>query len=228
MIIFDFKFEEMLTHAEENYLKVIYHLSQTEDEGISTNSIAQKIDTKASSVTDMIKKLKEKDLISHEKYKGVFITAKGIHKAKMIIRKHRLWEVFLVEKLHFNWDEVHDVAEELEHIQSEKLINALDAFLGFPKEDPHGDPIPDSKGDIPFREKELLSETQINQEYMCVGVKDTSTAFLQYLDRQKIALGTTFKVLKHESFDHSVTLSLRNQELTLSKVVAQNLFVKKL
>lgn len=218
----------MLTHAEENYLKVIYHLSQTEDEGISTNSIAQKIDTKASSVTDMIKKLKDKDLILHEKYKGVFITEKGLHKAKMIIRKHRLWEVFLVEKLHFNWDEVHDVAEELEHIQSEKLINALDAFLGFPKEDPHGDPIPDSKGEISFREKELLSETEIDREYMCVGVKDTSAAFLQYLDRQKIALGTTFKVLKHEYFDHSVTLFLRNQELTLSKVVAQNLFVKKL
>ena len=216
----------MLTHAEENYLKVIYHLSQTEDEGISTNSIAEKIDTKASSVTDMIKKLKDKNLITHEKYKGVFITKEGKHTAKMIIRKHRLWEVFLVDKLNFNWDEVHDVAEELEHIKSEKLINALDAFLGFPKEDPHGDPIPNAKGEIAFREKELLSETEINKEYICVGVKDTSSAFLQYLDRQKIALGSIFKVLEHESFDHSVTVFFQDNELTLSKVVAQNLFVK--
>lgn len=218
----------MLTHTEENYLKVIYHLSHTEDGGISTNAIAQKIDTKASSVTDMIKKLKEKELITHQKYQGVFITDAGKQTAKMIIRKHRLWEVFLVDTLHFNWDEVHDVAEQLEHIKSEKLINALDAFLGYPKEDPHGDPIPNAKGEIPFREKELLAETLIDTNYMCVGVKDTSSAFLQYLDRQKIALGTTFKVVKHEKFDHSVTISLNNIELTLSKVVAQNLFVKQL
>lgn len=218
----------MLTHTEENYLKVIYHLSHTEDGGISTNAIAQKIDTKASSVTDMIKKLKEKQLITHQKYQGVFITDAGKQAAKMIIRKHRLWEVFLVDTLHFNWDEVHDVAEQLEHIKSEKLINALDAFLGYPKEDPHGDPIPNAKGEIPFREKELLAETLIDTNYMCVGVKDTSSAFLQYLDRQKIALGTTFKVVKHEKFDHSVTISLNNIELTLSKVVAQNLFVKQL
>ena len=218
----------MLTQAEENYLKVIYHLSLTEDEGISTNAIAQKIDTKASSVTDMIKKLNDKNLIRHEKYKGVFMTAEGLYKAKMIIRKHRLWEVFLVEKLEFNWDEVHDVAEELEHIKSEKLINALDAFLGFPKEDPHGDPIPNAVGEIPYRQKELLSETKINQEYMCVGVKDTSSSFLQYLDRQKIALGSTFKVVKHESFDHSITILFQNSELTLSKVVTQNIYVKKI
>ena len=114
---------------------------------------------------------------------------------------------FLVDKLHFNWDEVHDVAEQLEHIKSEKLINALDAFLDYPKEDPHGDPIPNAQGEIPFREKELLTETLIGINYMCVGVKDTSSAFLQYLDRQKIALGTTFKVIKHEKFDHSVTIS---------------------
>lgn len=218
----------MLTHAEENYLKIIYHLSQTEDEGISTNAIAQKIDTKASSVTDMVKRLNEKKLIVHEKYKGVFITQEGKHRAKIIIRKHRLWEVFLVEKLHFNWDEVHDLAEELEHIKSEKLINALDAFLGYPKEDPHGDPIPNAKGEMIFREKELLSETEVDQEYICVGVKDTSSAFLQYLDRQKIALGSVFKVLDHENFDHSVTILFQNNEMTLSKIVAQNLFVKKL
>src|SRR5690606_36535368 len=141
---------------------------------------------------------------------------------------HRLWEVFFVDKLNLNWDEVHDVAEELEHIKSEKLINALDAFLGYPKEDPHGDAIPNAKGEIPYREKELLTDTEENNNYMCVGVKDTSAASLHYLDRQTIALGITVTVLKHENFDHSVTILFQENELTLSKVVAHNLFVKKI
>lgn len=218
----------MLTHAEENYLKVIYHLSLTEEEGISTNAIANKMDTKASSVTDMLKKLSEKELINYKKYKGVFITQNGKLTAKMIIRKHRLWEVFLVEKLNFNWDEVHELAEELEHIKSEKLINALDKFLGFPKEDPHGDPIPNANGEIFVREKELLSETQVSKKYMCVGVKDTSSVFLQYLDRQNISLGTSFIVTAIEMFDQSVSIEINGHPLTLSKVVAQNLFVKQI
>ncbi|HLT65850.1 MAG TPA: metal-dependent transcriptional regulator [Flavobacterium sp.] len=218
----------MLTHAEENYLKVIYHLSLTEEEGISTNAIANKMDTKASSVTDMLKKLSEKELINYKKYKGVFITQNGKLTAKMIIRKHRLWEVFLVEKLNFNWDEVHELAEELEHIKSEKLINALDKFLGFPKEDPHGDPIPNANGEIFVREKELLSETQVSKKYMCVGVKDTSSVFLQYLDRQNISLGTSFIVTAIEMFDQSVSIEINGNPLTLSKIVAQNLFVKQI
>lgn len=218
----------MLTHAEENYLKVIYHLSLTEEEGISTNAIANKMDTKASSVTDMLKKLSEKELINYKKYKGVFITQNGKLTAKMIIRKHRLWEVFLVEKLNFNWDEVHELAEELEHIKSEKLINALDKFLGFPKEDPHGDPIPNANGEVFVREKELLSETQVSKKYMCVGVKDTSSVFLQYLDRQNISLGTSFIVTAIEMFDQSVSIEINGNPLTLSKVVAQNLFVKQI
>ena len=218
----------MLTHAEENYLKIIYHLSLTEEEGISTNAIANKMDTKASSVTDMLKKLSEKELINYKKYKGVFITQNGKLTAKMIIRKHRLWEVFLVEKLNFNWDEVHELAEELEHIKSEKLINALDKFLGFPKEDPHGDPIPNANGEIFVREKELLSETQVSKKYMCVGVKDTSSVFLQYLDRQNISLGTSFIVTAIEMFDQSVSIEINGNPLTLSKIVAQNLFVKQI
>lgn len=146
----------------------------------------------------------------------------------MIIRKHRLWEVFLVEKLNFNWDEVHELAEELEHIKSEKLINALDKFLGFPKEDPHGDPIPNANGEIFVREKELLSETQVSKKYMCVGVKDTSSVFLQYLDRQNISLGTSFIVTAIEMFDQSVSIEINGNPLTLSKIVAQNLFVKQI
>ncbi|WP_372472747.1 metal-dependent transcriptional regulator [Capnocytophaga sp. ARDL2] len=216
----------MLSHSEENYLKAIYHLSLTEEEGISTNSIASKVDTKASSVTDMLKKLNQKQLINYQKYKGVLLTNLGIHTAKMIIRKHRLWEVFLVEKLNFNWDEVHEIAEELEHIKSEKLINALDTFLGFPKEDPHGDPIPNAKGKIHSREKQLLSESIENRQYICVGVKDSSSDFLQYLDRQNIALGTKMKVVKKEIFDQSITVLFNENEVVLSKIVTQNLFVK--
>ena len=135
-----------MTTSEENYLKVIYHLSNLSPKGVNTNAIAGMLDTKASSVTDMLKKLSDKELVDYQKYQGVFLTEKGKLNAKMIVRKHRLWEVFLVEKLGFAWDEVHEVAEELEHIRSEKLINQLDKFLNFPSFDPHGDPIPNAKG----------------------------------------------------------------------------------
>ena len=138
-----------MTFSEENYLKTIYHLTIISDSEISTNAIAEKMETKASSVTDMLKKLAEKDLVDYKKYQGVSLTEKGKLSAKMIVRKHRLWEVFLVEKLDFSWDEVHDIAEQLEHIKSEKLINKLDDFLGNPTEDPHGDPIPDKNGKLP-------------------------------------------------------------------------------
>jgi DtxR family Mn-dependent transcriptional regulator len=145
-----------MTLSEENYLKTIYHLTTISDAGVSTNAIAEKIETKASSVTDMLKKLAEKDLVNYKKYQGVSLTEKGKMTAKMIVRKHRLWEVFLVDKLDFSWDEVHDIAEQLEHIKSEKLINKLDDFLGNPTEDPHGDPIPNAKGQITKMEKHLL------------------------------------------------------------------------
>ena len=146
-----------MTHSEENYLKTIYHLNNLSDGEVSTNAIAEMIETKASSVTDMLKKLAEKDLVNYKKYQGVSLTEKGRLSAKMIVRKHRLWEVFLVEKLDFSWDEVHDIAEQLEHIKSEKLVNKLDDFLGNPTEDPHGDPIPDANGNIIKIEKMLLS-----------------------------------------------------------------------
>lgn len=217
----------MLTHAEENYLKAIYHLSNTETEGVSTNAIAQKMNTKASSVTDMLKKLNEKGFVDYQKYQGVSITNLGKTSAKMIIRKHRLWEVFLVEKLDFSWDEVHIVAEELEHIKSEKLINKLDAFLGFPKEDPHGDPIPNAQGEIILLEKFLLGEMEENQLCICVGVKDTSPEFLQYLDRQSIALGKNILIKSKESFDNSMIIQVNDTELMISNKIANNIFVKK-
>ena len=217
----------MLTHSEENYLKAIYHLSLIEDNGVSTNAIAQKMNTKASSVTDMIKKLSEKGFMNYQKYQGVTLTKEGKMTAKMVIRKHRLWEVFLVEKLDFSWDEVHIVAEELEHIKSEKLINKLDAFLGFPKEDPHGDPIPNAKGEVFISEKFLLNEMDANQICICVGVKDTSSEFLQYLDRQNIALGKTIIIKSKESFDNSMVIEVNNSELMISNKIANNILVKK-
>lgn len=215
-----------MTFSEENYLKTIYHLTIISDSEISTNAIAEKMETKASSVTDMLKKLSEKDLVNYKKYQGVSLTEKGKLSAKMIVRKHRLWEVFLVEKLDFSWDEVHDIAEQLEHIKSEKLINRLDDFLGNPTEDPHGDPIPDVNGRIIKIEKQLLSELYENQIGICVGVKDTSSEFLKYLDKQGIALGSKIEIIAKESFDLSVKIKVDTNDLTISNKIASNLFVK--
>ena len=215
-----------MTFSEENYLKTIYHLTASLSTEISTNAIAEMMETKASSVTDMLKKLAEKDLVHYKKYQGVFLTPKGKLAAKMIVRKHRLWEVFLVEKLAFSWDEVHDIAEQLEHIKSEQLINRLDDFLGNPTEDPHGDPIPDRNGQIIKVEKILLSDLKENQSGICVGVKDTSSEFLKYLDRQEIALGSKIKVLSKEVFDLSVRIQLDEKEIAISNKIAANLFVK--
>jgi DtxR family Mn-dependent transcriptional regulator len=193
---------------------------------VNTNAIAIVLNTKASSVTDMVKKLSEKNLVSHQKYYGVTLTENGLREAKMIVRKHRLWEVFLVEKLGFSWDEVHDIAEELEHIKSEKLTNKLDAFLGFPNTDPHGDPIPDQKGEIRNINKSLLSEVAHQKLFLCVGVKDSSVEFLQYLNKQKITLGSHIKVLEKESFDNSIVIELDGKELTISNKIATNLYVQ--
>ncbi|MBG6109201.1 DtxR family Mn-dependent transcriptional regulator [Flavobacterium sp. CG_23.5] len=215
-----------MTFSEENYLKTIYHLTIISDSEISTNAIAEKMETKASSVTDMLKKLAEKDLVHYKKYQGVSLTEKGKLSAKMIVRKHRLWEVFLVEKLDFSWDEVHDIAEQLEHIKSEKLINKLDDFLGNPTEDPHGDPIPDVNGRIIKIEKQLLSELAENQCGICVGVKDTSSEFLKYLDKQEISLGSKIEIIGKESFDLSLKIKVDHKDLTISHKIASNLFVK--
>jgi len=215
-----------MTHSEENYLKVIYHLSLVSPLGVSTNAIAEMMVTKASSVTDMVKKLADKNLIDYQRYQGVRMTDSGQKAAKMIIRNHRLWEVFLVEKLNFSWDEVHEVAEELEHIKYEKLILRLDEFLGFPTHDPHGDPIPDRNGHIVKTNKFLLSEAQIGQKLICVGVKNSSSEFLQYLDKYKIGIGSEIEIIEKEDFDESLSLILNNQKIMLSNKIASNLYVK--
>lgn len=216
----------MFSQSEENYLKAIHYLEADADKGISTNAIAQHLDTKASSVTDMIRKLSEKELVIYKKYYGANLTVFGRQTAVNIIRKHRLWEVFLVDTLNFSWDEVHEVAEQLEHIKSPKLINELDAFLGFPKHDPHGDPIPDKDGNLKQIEKSLLSTLQKGEEGFCVGVDDTSSKFLKFLDKQGIALGKKIKVVDVEPFDDSFVIELNEKTLSISNKIANNLYIQ--
>ena len=217
----------MFTFSEENYLKAIYHLEIDADKGISTNAIAKKLETKASSVTDMVKKLSEKKVVVYKKYQGVTLTDFGKKTAANVVRKHRLWEVFLVEKLDFSWDEVHDVAEQLEHIKSPKLINQLDSFLGFPTHDPHGDPIPDKEGNLKTIEKSLLSTLNKNETGVCVGVDDSSSEFLRFLDKKGITLGKQITVLEKEDFDDSLSIQIDNKKLSISNKIANNLYIQK-
>ena len=207
----------MITLSEENYLKAIYHLGKQGSQSVSTNAIAAKIKAKASSVTDMMKKMADKHLVNHKKYQGVRLTETGRSHAIGVIRKHRLWEVFLVEKLNFSWDEVHEVAEQLEHIKSEKLTQQLDAFLGFPESDPHGDPIPDKDGNITVPKKILLNEASLDANYTCIGVKDSSSDFLKYLNKYNLTLGTELQVLSREDFDESMTIRFNNIRLKCFK-----------
>ncbi|NND16815.1 MAG: metal-dependent transcriptional regulator [Eudoraea sp.] len=215
-----------MTHSEENYIKAIYHLSDAGMHSVSTNAIASQMKTKPSSVTDMIKKLSDKGYVHYKKYRGVHLSEKGINTALAVIRQHRLWEVFLAEKLGFNWDEVHEVAEQLEHIKSEKLIDKLDEFLDFPKYDPHGDPIPGKNGELAQRSLQLLSSMKPEEKGICVGVKDSSASFLKFLDKNNIALGDQIRILDVEEFDESLTIQIVNKELHISKRIATNLFIK--
>jgi len=215
-----------MTNSEENYLKTIYHLSLFSNSGISTNAIANAMDSKPSSVTDMIQKLADKGLVLYKKYQGVELTEKGKKEAIYIVRKHRLWEVFLVNKLGFTWDEVHDIAEQLEHINSEKLIDNLDKFLDFPTQDPHGDPIPDKEGNLPKIKRQLLCEASLHTKHIFVGVNDSSTSFLQYLDKQNISLGSVIEILEKEEFDNSMKILINDEEIIISHIVSNNIFIK--
>lgn len=216
----------MFSQSEENYIKTIFHLGGTSAKGISTNSIAKKLKTKASSVTDMVKKLSEKNVVIYKKYQGVSLTDLGKKTATNIIRKHRLWEVFLVDKLNFSWDEVHEVAEQLEHIKSSKLIDELDAFLEYPTKDPHGDPIPDKEGNLSIVEKKLLSTLKISEKGICIGVKDSSTEFLKFLNKHEIALGKEIQITEQEPFDGSFTIRMDDKTLNISNKIADNLYIQ--
>jgi DtxR family Mn-dependent transcriptional regulator len=218
-------FFPMNSFTEENYLKAIYHLTREENLPVTTNNIAEITNTKAASVTDMLKKLAEKELINYIRYQGVTLTAKGRVTAVSIVRKHRIWEVFLVDKLGFKWDEVHDLAEELEHINSNQLIDRLDDFLGNPKVDPHGDLIPDKEGKFPKTELVKLSELEQMQTGTISGVCEHSPAFLQYLEKTGLTLGKQITVLDSMEYDGSMNLKLNNKEITVSNKVAKNILI---
>ncbi|OHX65529.1 metal-dependent transcriptional regulator [Flammeovirga pacifica] len=216
----------MLSHSEENYLKTIYHLS-TKESPVSTNAIADALNTKPASVTDMIKKLNTKGFINYQKYKGTTLTAEGNKEALLIIRKHRLWEVFLLEKLNFNWDEVHEVAEQLEHIKSKLMIERLDEFLGFPQHDPHGDPIPNKNGEFDVLEAKKLANINENKNTIVVAVKDSNSSLLQYLDKMGIGIGSKLTITEKIEFDQSLEIKIDGRDKKIiSSMVSENILVK--
>ncbi len=212
--------------SKENYLKAIFHL-QNDQETVSTNALAQALQTKAASVTDMLKKLKTQKLLQYEKYKGVKLTGEGRKIAISIIRKHRLWEYFLVHELNFGWEEVHEIAEELEHITSKKLIDRLEEFLGFPEVDPHGDPIPNEQGHIPVSKHINLSELPFNVLSTISNIGDQSPEIMELLNHKSIKIGTKVEVKRKFGFDNSLEIKIRTQApFTISEHLANNLFVK--
>lgn len=215
----------MLSLTEENYLKAVYHLSAGGAKSVTTNQLADEMKTKAASVTDMIKKLSAKDLIKHERYYGVKITAKGKVRALQVIRKHRLWETFLVQKLSFTWDEVHEVAEQLEHIQSQHLIDKLDEYLGFPKVDPHGDPIPDEHGKLKAEPQVSLDKFKAGEKGTICSVRDSDPNLLKYLDKIGATPGKKIEVIGREDYDESLEVVIEKKKMFVSREVSQNIMV---
>lgn len=216
----------MLSHTEENYLKAIYHLSDSGTKAVLTSEIAETLNTKAASVTDMIKRLSNKNLIAYEKYYGVKITRQGKTEALLLVRKHRLWETFLVQKLQFTWDEVHEVAEQLEHIQSSLLIEKLDEFLEFPAVDPHGHPIPDKQGKFVEVRQLPLTECTGKKKVVVRSVRHGSPSLLQYLSKIGIYIGATLAIIDRVEFDGSLELTIDSKKkVFISREAAQNLLV---
>lgn len=216
-----------ISSTEENYLKAIFHLcEENKTDCTSTNVLAKELSIKPASVSAMLKKLTTKDYINYKPYSDVVLTDKGRKIAVRVIRKHRLWEVFLVESLGFSWDEVHEVAEQLEHIKSEKLIDKLDAFLRYPKTDPHGDPIPTPTGKLTKIKKQKLNEAKPNMKYEVVAVSDSSSEFLQFLIQQNIGLGTKIELISQNKTDNSLLVQLTTgKRITLAENAASNIQV---
>lgn len=211
--------------SEENYIKAVFHL-QRQDGKVTTNELAHELKTKPASVTDMMKKLKTKKLLHYQPYRGFRLSNEGNKVALGIIRRHRLWEYFLSEKLNFSWDEVHEVAEHLEHVSSKKLIDKLDEFLGFPRADPHGDPIPDINGKIETSKKFCIADLPLNKAAIVCHVSDQSNEILDLLKHKEIRIGTRLEVKKKFDFDHSMEIKIRQRlPFTISEQLAKNIFV---
>ena len=217
----------MPSAAEENYLKIIYHLSSGNDQKVLTNQLAQRINSTAASVTDMLSRLSDKKMVVYKKYYGVTLSEKGKKVAVSIIRRHRLWEVFLAEKLRFAWDEVHEIAEQLEHVSGNDLIERLDKFLGYPKIDPHGDPIPDSNGKFIATQVKLLAAVGINKKISINKIMSTDASLLSYLKNQGLIPGTTVRVAAVHSFDKSMDLiASGKKKIHISREIAEHILVK--
>lgn len=217
----------MNTLTEENYIKAIYKLSQKDLQKITPTAIAEEIEVNAASVIDMLKKLTDKKLIIYDKKDGARLTSGGSRLALAIVRKHRLWEVFLFEKLGYSWDEIHDMAEQLEHIQHDDLADRLDEFLGFPEYDPHGDPIPKSNGSIPKLPKTLLADMPIGDACQVVAIKDTSSVFLQYLKQLSVDIKTKIVIIDKVAFDDSLIILIDGNKTIVSQKFAESIYVKK-
>lgn len=216
-----------MTLAEEDYIKAIFQLKQEGKNKILTNDIAAKLGTKASSVTDMFKKLEKKNLIHYERYQGVWLNDEGEKAALKLIRKHRLWETFLVKTLGFGWESVHNIAEQLEHVDSDELIERLDNYLGNPAFDPHGEPIPIEKGKFREAKSQRLSEVEPGDEYILDAVAQPDDEFLKYLNKIDLLIGTTLKINKKETYDQSLEIEVHHQTHLISNATATNLKVRK-
>ncbi len=218
----------MLSQTEENYLKALLKIvsENKEKAEAGTNEMATKLGVKPATATDMLKKLKDKGLVDYEKYGKISLTDTGKKSAISILRKHRLWETFLSKKLDFSWDEVHEVAEQLEHIRSEKLIDKLEEFLEYPEFDPHGDPIPKANGDIPIINSKLLINADIGKLHKVIAVKDTSVSFLKYLEKLGITINSKIKIIEKIAFDNSLTIQVNGELNThVSLKFAESLMV---
>jgi len=218
----------VLTSVEENYLKYMFQLSETTENGIvKTNDLAYKLNHSAATVTDMLKKLYAKKLVVYKKYYGASLSKSGLHIAIRVLRKHRLWETFLVKNLKFTWDKIHDIAEQLEHIQSDELVDRMDEYLGYPKFDPHGDPIPDKNGNISLPNVICLADAKLKKQYVLANVNDDSATFLKYLNKIQLQLNDKIKIIDKEEFDETIQLIINEKkQLIISRDAALNMFVK--
>jgi DtxR family Mn-dependent transcriptional regulator len=216
----------MLSYTEENYLKALLKISFAHvDLGVGTNELATVLAVKPATANDMLKKLKEKELVDYEKYGKIRLTASGKKRGIDVIRKHRLWETFLYKKLEFSWDEVHEVAEQLEHIQSEKLVDKLDKFLDYPEFDPHGDPIPNKKGELKVQFKKTLADVAVGSSCKMVAVKDNSSSFLQYVVKVGLGINNEILVVSKQDYDALMVIKVNGVKSSVSQKFAENIFV---
>lgn len=216
----------VLSYTEENYLKALLKIQlDTGNKEVGVNELALVLDLKPATINDMVKKLKQKKLLLFEKYGKISLTSTGKKHGLEVLRKHRLWETFLYEKLDFTWDEVHEVAEQLEHIKSQKLVDKLDAFLNFPTIDPHGDPIPNEKGEIKNLSRKTLNQIEPGNNCKLVAVKDNSAAFLQYVMKVGLGLSSHIAVVSRQTFDNSLEIEVDGNRSNVSEKFAENIFV---